>query len=188
VNFLLLYNRRISRRCRKHHGDAELRRDLRQNAAIDAAGRIAMSHQIPVIPSPLLRTAVVLLLALGTGCGSLAKHSENESLSTTLLAYANIVRWGDFEQALTFVDAQSLKDHPLSSIDMERYKQVKVASYNEQPPVPAGPHEVRQTVEIGIVNINTQIERNIIDKQLWRYDEQKKHWHLVSGLPDITQH
>ena len=134
------------------------------------------------------RASLLVPLAFVAGCGALAKHSDNESRSTTLLAYANIVRWGDFEQAVTFVDPQTLKDHPLSSIDMERYKQVKVASYNEQPPVPAGPHEVRQNVEIGIVNINTQTERTIIDKQLWRFDEKTKHWHVVSGLPDITQH
>ena len=31
-------------------------------------------------------------------------------------------------------------------------------------------------------------ERMIVDKQRWRYDEKTKHWHNVSGLPDITQH
>jgi hypothetical protein len=168
--------------------NAELHADLRQNAAIDAARRIAMTRQVPVMLSSAMRAALLLPLVFGAGCGSLATHSENESLATTLQAYANVVRWGDFDQAVVFVDPQTLKDHPLSSIDMERYKQVKVASYNEQPPVPAGPHEVRQIVEIGVININTQIERSVIDKQLWRYDEKKKHWHLVSGLPDITQH
>jgi hypothetical protein len=161
---------------------------LRQNAVIHAAGRTAMLRQIASLSS-LMRTGLVLLLALCAGCGEMmSKHSEGQSLETTLQAYANVVRWGDFEQAVIFVDPQTLKDHPLSSIDMERYKQMKVASYNEQPPVPAGPHEVRQIVEIGVVNINTQVERSIIDKQLWRYEEKKKHWYLVSGLPDLTQH
>jgi len=147
-----------------------------------------MSRQTHTIVSPFMRAALVLPLALGAGCGTLATHSENQALTESLQAYANVVRWGDFEQALKFVDPQTLKDHPLSSIDMERYKQVKVGSYIDQPPVPAGAHEVHQTVEIGIININTQIERSVIDKQLWRYDEKTKHWHLVSGLPDITQH
>jgi hypothetical protein len=129
-----------------------------------------------------------MFLALCAGCGTVSKQSENRTLETTLVAYANAVRWGDFEQALAFVDKETLKEHPLSSIDMERYKQVKVSSYAEQPPVPAGPHEVRQIVQISLVNINTQTERTVIDKQLWRYDEKSKHWHLISGLPDITQH
>ena len=129
-----------------------------------------------------------MFLALCAGCSAMTTQSESRALQTTLVAYANAVRWGDFEQALAFVDKETLKQHPLSAIDMERYKQVKVASYTEQPPVPAGPHEIRQIVQMSLVNINTQTERSIVDKQLWRYDEQGKHWHLISGLPDITQH
>ena len=129
-----------------------------------------------------------MFLVLCAGCGTMSTQSEGRTLQTTLVAYANAVRWGDFEQALAFVDKETLKEHPLSSIDMERYKQVKVASYAEQPAVPAGPHEVRQIVQISLININTQTERSIVDKQLWRYDEKSKHWHLISGLPDITQH
>jgi hypothetical protein len=129
-----------------------------------------------------------MFLALCAGCGTMSTQSENRGLETTLVAYANAVRWGDFEQALAFVDKETLKEHPLSSVDMERYKQVKVAAYTERPPVLAGPHEVRQIVQISLVNINTQTERSIVDNQLWRYEEKTKHWHLISGLPDITQH
>jgi hypothetical protein len=131
---------------------------------------------------------LLLILALCAGCAAMSTQSEGRALETTLAAYANAIRWGDFEQALAFVDPETLKAHPLSSIDMERYKQVKVAAYTEQPPVPAGAHEVRQIVQMSLVNINTQTERSIVDKQLWRYDEKTKHWHLVSGLPDIVQH
>jgi hypothetical protein len=133
-------------------------------------------------------TVSTMFFALCAGCSAMTTQSESRDLELTLVAYANAVRWGDFEQALAFVDKQTLKDHPLSAIDMERYKQVKVAAYTEQPPVPTGPHEVRQIVQISLVNINTQTERSIVDKQLWRYDEKGKHWHLMSGLPDITQH
>ena len=133
-------------------------------------------------------TLSTVLVTLCAGCGTMSAQSESRALETTLVAYANAVRWGDFEQALAFVDKATLKEHPLSAIDMERYKQVKVAAYTEQPPVPTGAHEVRQIVQISLVNINTQTERSIVDKQLWRYDEETKHWHLISGLPDITQH
>lgn len=131
---------------------------------------------------------LMLILALCAGCAAMSTQSESRALETTLVAYANAVRWGDFEQALAFVDPETLKAHPLSSIDMERYKQMKVAAYTEQPPVPAGAHEVRQIVQISLVNINTQTERSIVDKQLWHYDEKTKHWRLLSGLPDIVQH
>jgi len=134
----------------------------------------------------------IILLCCGfvllAGCATMGSQSESRALELTLNAYANAIRWGDISQAIPFVDPETLKKHPLTQLDMDRYKQVHFASYNEQPAVPAGPHEVRQVVKISLINVNTQVERNIVDNQLWRYDEKKKHWFLVSGLPDITQH
>jgi hypothetical protein len=134
----------------------------------------------------------IILLACGfallAGCTAMTSQSESRALELTLNAYANAIRWGDINQAVPFVDPETLKQHPLTQLDMDRYKQVHFASYIEQPPVPAGPHEVRQVVKISLVNVNTQVERSIVDNQLWRYDEKDKHWRLVSGLPDITQH
>ncbi|HET8941957.1 MAG TPA: hypothetical protein VFN13_08215 [Rudaea sp.] len=131
---------------------------------------------------------LILMLALCSGCAAMTAQSEARALDTTLVAYANALRWGGWEQALVFVDPETRKQHPLSDLDLERYKQVRIASYTERPPVPAGPHEVRQVVQIGLININTQTERGIVDDQLWRYDEKTKHWYLMSGLPDITHH
>jgi len=71
---------------------------------------------------------------------------------------------------------------------MERYHQVQVTGYLEQKAMPVGENEVRQLVEIGLVNVNSQAARSIIDRQLWRWDPKIKRWWLVSGLPDITTH
>lgn len=132
--------------------------------------------------------SIVLLAAFCTGCGALNTQTEGDALQVTLTAYANALRWGGFDQAVKYVDPETLKQHPLTALDLERYKQVRVISYTEQPIVPSGKHEVSQMVEIGVMNLNTQTERSIVDRQLWRYDETTKHWHIVSGLPDITQH
>ena len=126
------------------------------------------------------------LLALA-GCTSMNHQTESRALELTLVAYANAIRWGDIQQALPFVDPETVKAHPLSELDLQRYKQVRFVSYIEQAPVPLGPHEVKQVVKIALLNVNTQAEREIIDNQIWRYDEATKHWHIVSGLPDITQ-
>jgi hypothetical protein len=132
----------------------------------------------------LIPSICVFVLA---GCTSMNHQTENRALELTLNAYANAIRWGDTPQMLAFVDPDTLKAHPLSELDLQRYKQVRFVSYIEQAPTPAGPHEVRQVVKIAVLNINTQTEREIIDNQLWRYDEATKHWHIVSGLPNITQ-
>ena len=134
------------------------------------------------------RLIPLFILCALTGCDSSMVHeSEGRALEKTLFAYGNALRWGDIQQALPFVDPELLKAHPLSELDMQRYKQVRIVSYIEQNPVPVGPHEVRQVVKMSLLNVNTQMERDIVDNQLWRYDEATRHWHIVSGLPDITQ-
>ena len=125
------------------------------------------------------------LLAL-TGCF----QAKNNALllEDTLANYASAIRWGNMEDALGFVDPEILKTHPVTKLDLERYRQVQITTYNDSPPVRINDLEVRQVVEIGLVNTNTQAARSIIDKQVWRLDEKANRWWLVSGLPDITVH
>jgi len=129
---------------------------------------------------------VVLAVALLGGCGTI--KNQQTLLQNTLEAYAAVIRWGNFDEAAAFVDPDVLKQHPISALDMERYHQVQVTGYLEQKAMPVGENEVRQLVEIGLVNVNSQAARSIIDRQLWRWDPKIKRWWLVSGLPDITSH
>jgi len=127
----------------------------------------------------------IALLALA-GCFP-AKHNVL-LLDDTLTNYASVIRWGDVEGALSFVDPEVLKAHPVTKLDLERFHQVQITTYNDQPPVRINDLEVRLIVEIGLVNTNTQAARTIVDKQVWRLDEKANRWWLMSGLPDITAH
>jgi hypothetical protein len=130
----------------------------------------------------LLALLTTLLLA---GCAS---DQRNLALTTTLNAYANALRWGDFQTALQFVDPKVRAEHPPTSLEMARYAQFKVSDYDDgQGPMANGENEVRQIAQIGVVNIHTQAERTIVDHQTWRYDPEKKHWWLMSGLPPIER-
>jgi hypothetical protein len=133
------------------------------------------------------RLLLVLALVTLAGCAAVSK-SEDRLLEETLESYSAVIRWGNFEEATSFVDPEVLKAHPLSTVDLERYHQVQVTAYNEQPLRHVGEHEVQQTVEIGLVNVNTQSARSMIDRQHWHFDTTAKRWWLVSGLPDITVH
>jgi len=133
----------------------------------------------------ILTTLTILATLSLAGC---ATDQRNDALTTTLNAYASTVRWGDFTTAQQFVDPKVREAHPIAPLEMSRYQQYKVSGYDEgNGPVPAGQFEVHQTVKINLVNVNTQAERTVTDKQTWKYDEQAKHWYLQSGLPDITQ-
>ena len=133
----------------------------------------------------ILSTLVVLSLLLLAGC---ATKTRSDALTTTLKAYGSTLRWGDFQSALQFIDPAVRAAHPLSSLELARYQQVRVSEYDDGAgPVPTGDFDVQQTAMISLVNIHTQSERSVVDHQTWHYDEKTKRWWLTSGLPDITQ-
>lgn len=129
---------------------------------------------------------VVLIAALAVGCATERMRSKQTVLEDTLRSYAATVRWGDMSQAQAFLDPEVREKRAPSALDLERYRQVQITGYSESPPQPISDSEVRQTVQIDLINIYTQAARSVIDQQLWRYDEAGKRWWLVSGLPDIS--
>jgi hypothetical protein len=138
--------------------------------------------------SRLLRFAVMLLVAaLSSSCAS-SNRKELKLLDETLREYASVMRWGDTAQAIAFIDPEVLKERPLSPVAVQRYAQVQIAGYREQPYQLVTPTEARQTVQVDLVNRHTQEARSVIDTQRWRYDATAKRWWLMSGLPDIAHH
>jgi hypothetical protein len=136
------------------------------------------------------RLALIVLssVLLLSACTMEKVKTKETILEETLRTYAATIRWGDMTQALAFVDPKYRQAHPLSDLDLARYRQVQVTAYNDQPAAPLNDNEIAQTVEIGLVNVNTQSARSIVDHQVWRYDEKEKRWWLTTGLPDITRH
>ncbi len=133
------------------------------------------------IVGPILLSTALLL----SGC---ATDKRSDALSHTLLEYANALRWDGFETAQQFVDPKVREAHPLTDLQLARYKQVQVSGYDDgNGAIPGGENEVRQIVQITLTNVHTQSARTIVDHQVWHYDAEKNHWWLESGLPDITQ-
>lgn len=137
--------------------------------------------------SARIATIALLGLALSVAALPALAKSRDKALTETLQAYAATIRWGSFEQAEGFVSPEYRAAHPLTSLELERYKQVRITQYTDTAPIPVSEDEVHQTVEIGLVNINTQESRTIVDRQTWIYDKKNKVWLLNSGLPDITR-
>jgi hypothetical protein len=144
---------------------------LRKNAGMNAT---RLLH--------LLLLAVVLMLA---ACA--AERGAKNLMNSALYDYSAAIRWNDFAGATTFLDPESLAQHSVSALDMKRYEQVQVTGYYVKGTEQVGEHELRQLVEIKLVNRHTQAERSIMDRQHWRFDTRRQRWWLTSGLPDITE-
>jgi hypothetical protein len=127
--------------------------------------------------------AVTLLLA---GCATLGSHSKDKLRDQTLNDYAAAVRWGGFAGAYQFVDPKVREANPLDAATKRRYDGVAVAQYDTDGPQAVDENTIEQTVQISLINKATQSAYDIVDHQTWRWDPEKKHWWLESGLPDIT--
>jgi hypothetical protein len=133
---------------------------------------------------PRLRlVAVIIVLALLAGC---AANQRRKGLTHTLDAYASALRWGGFQQEQSFIEPTWREEHPLTPLQTSRYQQVRVVGYEPgQGPVAVADDEVRQTVQINLVNRHTLHERAVVDHQVWKWDAAAKRWWLTTGLPDI---
>lgn len=136
---------------------------------------------------PFLLVLLAASCALLSACATEKMRTRETILTDTLRSYAQTLRWGEFDQAIGFIDPKILAEHPLTSLEIERLKQVRVSGYDDAPVVPVSDDEVQQTVKIDLLNLNTQVARSIVDHQTWKYDATAKRWWLVSGLPDISR-
>lgn len=133
---------------------------------------------------PILAPVALMLLLLATlaGCAAATKTNPRDEM---LYHYVSVIRWAEFDVALSFVDPKVLEADPVSTFELERYKQFKVSGYEVKSARDINEDEYEQIVEIRLVNKNTQVEKIITDVQLWRWDDEAGRWWLASGLPDL---
>ena len=135
------------------------------------------------LKTALLKTMLLLLSMLAlAGCASGQKMSE---LDKVQYAYSAAIRWGDFEGAWQLVDPEYREAHPLTALELERYKQIQVTAYRDlaAQATPDG-IEMRE-IEVGVVNRHTLVERSLRYTESWRYDPKAGAWWLTVGLPDF---
>ena len=140
-------------------------------------------------PRPRFRFALALFaaaaLVLLASCAT-AGPDRGEALRTAQYAWSAAIRWGDFEGAWNMVDPKVREAHPLTDLELERYKQLQVSGYHD-----IGSEVLADTasreIQIGVINRNTQVEREARYSERWRYDPVAKRWWETSGLPDLWQ-
>ncbi|MBL0029761.1 MAG: hypothetical protein IPO95_12125 [Rhodanobacteraceae bacterium] len=128
----------------------------------------------------LLRLPAMLCLLLLAACAT--QREQDKLLDATLDQYAATIRWGNVDDALSFLAPDAPRP---SAFEIERLKQLQIAGYREQPPVLLSPTEIEQVAQIDFVNRHTQEGKSAIERMRWRYDATAQRWWLVSGLPKL---
>ena len=125
---------------------------------------------------------VVLLGALLAGCAT--GQPKMSALDKVQYAWSAAIRWGDFEGAWNLLDPQYRDAHPLTDLDLSRYKQIQVSGYHELGSQ-VFEDRARREIEIGVINRNTMAERSLRYTEEWKFDPTTKTWWVESGLPDF---
>ncbi|MEO6264339.1 MAG: hypothetical protein ABIO58_05200 [Luteimonas sp.] len=134
----------------------------------------------------VLKTWLLLLLAVSAVAACATKMDRMSALQQAQYAYSAAIRWGDFEGAWNMVDPKYRKEHPISDLELERYKQVQISGYHDLGSQ-GGEGTAAREIQIGVINRNTLVEREARYTERWRYDAEAKTWWLTVGLPDLWQ-
>ncbi len=125
------------------------------------------------------------LLLLITGCQglpTLTQGDEERSLEQTLRAYGATVRWGYPGQAYNFLHPDLAEPSPLP----DSLQNIRITGYQViRPPTKVADGTVNQTVVIGYIFIDRQVEHSVTDQQRWEYDKDTNSWSRINPLPEL---
>jgi len=134
----------------------------------------------PVFP---LLIVAILAASLLSGCQTLGERKQSTTLEDTLRLYAGIIRWGALRKAYSFRDPskmEMLDDIPTG------LENIRVTSYEVvQGPIMSDETTAVQTVFIEYIHKDVQVIRNLQDRQVWRYNEEKESWALSTYVPQF---
>jgi hypothetical protein len=129
----------------------------------------------------------IIICSLLAACGG--RMSKKQSLDHTLYQYEKVMRWAQYDNAMSYFSPDMDEDQQPSRLDIDRLRQFNISSYTASPILPGESEDtITQNVQIKFYNIHTKRERVVIDQQVWQYDEEAKRWWLMSGLPDLVHH
>jgi len=116
-------------------------------------------------------TGLVLAALLLAGCGSFWNIGETDgTLEDSMRTYAKLVRWGEIERASLFVDAELRSQFIALAPGLERLHFTDF----DLGPVDIDDDEAHVTVVYRFYDVNTLVERQIVEKQRWIATDTKR--------------
>jgi len=131
----------------------------------------------------VIRKTLILTVLLGLlmGCQSLSERKQADALQEMLRNYEAVIRWGSLDQARNFQQPERQSDTVA-----EVPRDLRVTHYEVvQGPSMLGPDRAVQTALVQYVFEDSQVVRDLVDRQTWEYDPESQSWHLISPLPEF---
>ena len=110
-----------------------------------------------------------------------------KQLEETQVKYDSTMRWGTVDDALPYLDPEYAKVNPMTDLELSRYEQVKISSYRGGDNVQLPDGRIGRNAEVRVINNNTQSERQVRVREIWRWYADDKRWLQANGLPDLFQ-
>ncbi len=126
------------------------------------------------------RLVLIFVIVLACACAS---EQRLEDLDATLNLYQNKFRWSNFDELLQF----RRQAKSLGLDDYKRLSVIRITSYEEKQRILTDDmSQAEQIVMIGYYDKESGTEHQLLDKQLWKYDEENQSWFLDSELPKFA--
>jgi hypothetical protein len=122
-----------------------------------------------------------LLLSLLMGCQTISERKQANALQDVLRNYEAVIRWGSLDQARQFLPQDKQSDAAVQAP-----RDLRVTHYEVvQGPSMLGSDRAMQTAVVQYVFEESQVVRELVDRQTWELDPESQSWHLVSPLPEF---
>jgi hypothetical protein len=130
-------------------------------------------------------SVLCVLIVIVSACSTLT--NLREELNNTVIAYNDLLRWGEFNKAKHFADESVRQEFEARA---KATKNVKIADYRIlDADFEAEKGEQTVEVEFDYYISPAYLVKTLVDKQKWSYvfmgKEKKKQWRLMTPLPEF---
>jgi hypothetical protein len=125
----------------------------------------------------LLSLIAAIMLA---ACNPIKSDRQSMALQKTLWAYEQTIRWDELYKAWSFQEDEVRKENPVP----DNLAGIKITGYDQiESPLVIEEGVAQVVVRIQYIRVSRQVLREIIDKQIWRYDDELNTWRRANPIP-----
>lgn len=123
---------------------------------------------------------VLVITVVLIGCATISEQSRMTEFEKISRRYKALVLLSEFEAAYMFTDTENM----IEDVNLDALKKIKVTDYALKSYYISNDRlEINQSVKMEYHWLDIYRVRTILDKQVWKYDEEKETWVLQTGLP-----